>query len=114
MDCFLSLVKNKKVFNVRTSTKQLICTTCICAKLLQSCLTLCDPTDCSPPGSYPWDSPGGKNTGMGCHILPPGDLPDQGSNPPLLHPLHWQAGSSPIAPSGKPDMYHRYNKNVAL
>ena len=22
-----------------------------CAKLLQSCLTLCDPMDCSPPGS---------------------------------------------------------------
>ena len=24
---------------------------CVCAKLLQSCLTLCDPTDCSLPGS---------------------------------------------------------------
>ena len=24
---------------------------CACAKSLQSCLTLCDPTDCSPPGS---------------------------------------------------------------
>ena len=23
----------------------------VCAKLLQSCLTLCDPMDCSPPGS---------------------------------------------------------------
>ena len=39
------------------------------AKLLQSCLTLCDPIDGSPPGSpHPWDSPG-KNTGMGCHFL---------------------------------------------
>ena len=35
------------------------------AKLLQSCLTLCDPIDGSPPG---WDSPG-KNTGVGCHFL---------------------------------------------
>ena len=25
--------------------------TCVCAKSLQSCLTLCDPMDCSPPGS---------------------------------------------------------------
>ena len=25
--------------------------TCVCAMLLQSCLTLCDPTDCSLPGS---------------------------------------------------------------
>ena len=32
----------------------------------------------------------------------PGDLSNQGSNPCLLHLLHWQAGSLPIAPSGKP------------
>ena len=39
------------------------------AKLLQSCLTVCDPRDGSPPGSpSPWDSPG-KNTGVGCHFL---------------------------------------------
>ena len=35
------------------------------AKSLQSCPTLCDPTDGSPPGSpRPWDSPG-KNSGPG-------------------------------------------------
>ena len=38
------------------------------AKSLQSCLTLCDSTDGSPPGSHPWDSPG-KKTGVGCHFL---------------------------------------------
>ena len=39
------------------------------AKSLQSCPTLCDPIDGSPPGSpHPWDSPG-KNTGVGCHFL---------------------------------------------
>ena len=38
-------------------------------KSLQSCPTLCDPIDGSPPGSpCPWDSPS-KNTGMGCHSL---------------------------------------------
>ena len=38
------------------------------AKSLQSCPTLCDPIDVSPPGSpHPWDSPG-KNTGVGCHF----------------------------------------------
>ena len=36
------------------------------AKLLQSCLTLCDLTDSRLP--HPWDSPG-KNTGVGCHFL---------------------------------------------
>ena len=43
---------------------------CCCwavAKSLQSCLTLCDPTD--PTRLLcPWDSPG-KNTGVGCHFL---------------------------------------------
>ena len=39
------------------------------AKSLQSCPTLYDPRDGSPPGSpRPWDSPG-KNTGVGCHFL---------------------------------------------
>ena len=38
------------------------------AKLPQSCPTLYDPIDGSPPGSRPWDSPG-KNTGVGCHFL---------------------------------------------
>ena len=43
------------------------------AKSLQSCPTLCDPRDSSPPGSprhqnRPWDSPG-KNTGVSCHFL---------------------------------------------
>ena len=38
-------------------------------KSLQSCPTLCDPIDGSPPGSpRPRDSPG-KNTGVGCHFL---------------------------------------------
>ena len=39
------------------------------AKSLQSCLTLCNPIDRSPPRLLrPWDSPG-KNTGVGCHFL---------------------------------------------
>ena len=39
------------------------------AKSFQSCPTLCDPIDGSPPRlPHPWDSPG-KNTGVGCHFL---------------------------------------------
>ena len=37
-------------------------------KLLQLCLTLCDPMDYSPDSSIHGDSPG-KNTGVGCHAL---------------------------------------------
>ena len=39
------------------------------AKSLQSCPTLCDPIDGSPPRlRHPWDSPG-NNAGVGCHFL---------------------------------------------
>ena len=36
---------------------------------LQSCLTLCDPMDCSLPGSSVHGDSPGKNTGVGCHAL---------------------------------------------
>ena len=47
-----------------------------------------------------WDSPG-KNTGVDCHALLQGIFPTQGSNLHFLHPLHWQAGSLPLAPPWK-------------
>ena len=51
----------------------------------QSCPTLCDPMDCSPPvSSVNGDSPG-KNTEVGCHDILQGIFPTQGSNPGLLH-----------------------------
>ena len=34
--------------------------------VVQSCLTLGDPMDCSPPGSSVHGDPRGKNTGVGC------------------------------------------------
>ena len=51
---------------------------CRYAKSLQSCLTLCDPKDYSPPGSSIHGIPQvkKKNTGVGCHD-PPEVLPDQ-------------------------------------
>ena len=39
---------------------------------------------------------------MGCHALLQRIFPTQGSNPSLLSLLHWQAGSLPLAPPGKP------------
>ena len=51
----------------------------------QLCLTLCSPMSYSAPGySVHGDSPG-KNTGVGCHFLPQGIFPTQGSNPGLPH-----------------------------
>ena len=40
----------------------------VAVKSLQLCPTLCDPMDCSPPGSSALGFPG-KNTGVGCHCL---------------------------------------------
>ena len=52
----------------------------------QSCPTLCDPRDCSVPGSsVPGDPPGMKNTEVGCHILFQGMFPTQELNWDLLH-----------------------------
>ena len=47
-----------------------------------------------------WDSPG-KNTGVGCQVLLQGILPTQGSNVPLLDPVHWQSGSLQLSPPRK-------------
>ena len=56
-----------------------------CAKSCQSCPTLCDPVDCSLPGSsIHGDSPG-KNTGMSCYALLQGIFTMQGSNQGLPH-----------------------------
>ena len=57
---------------------------CVHANLLQSCLTLCDPMDCSPQAPHPWDSPG-KNIGVGCRALLQGIFPTRESNLGLLH-----------------------------
>ena len=51
----------------------------------QSCLTLCDPTECNPPGSSVLGDSPGKNTGVGCHALLQGIFPTQGLNPGPLH-----------------------------
>ena len=74
---------------------------CVCAKFLQSCLTLCHPMDCSTWGSsVPGNSPG-KNAGVGSHFLLQGIFPIQGPSPHLLCFLHWKAGSLTLAPPGK-------------
>ena len=39
------------------------------AKVLQSCLTLGNPMDCSPPGSSVHGDSSGKNTGVGGRAL---------------------------------------------
>ena len=67
----------------------------------QSCSTLCEPMDCSPPGpSVHGDSPG-KSTTVGWPWPPPGDLPNLGTEP-RSHAL--QADSLPSEPPRKPSL----------
>ena len=53
--------------------------------IVQSHPTLCDPMDCSPPGSSVHSDSPGKNTGVGSLALLPGIFPTQGSNQGLPH-----------------------------
>ena len=54
------------------------------ALVAQACPALCDPMDCSPPGSSVQNSPG-KNTEVDCHALLQGVSLTQGLNLHLLH-----------------------------
>ena len=76
-----------------------------CCRLgTKSCLTLCNPMDCSPVGSScPWDFPG-KNTGAGCYFLLQGIFQTQGSNSPFLY---CQVGSLLLDHQGSPDYSYR-------
>ena len=71
----------------------------------QSCPTLCEPMDCSQPGSPVHGIFSGKNAGMGCHLLLQGIFPTQGSNLCLLHWSPALVGKFfTTAPPGKPSL----------
>ena len=59
---------------------------CMCAKLLQLCLTLCDLTDCSPQGSSVRGILQAKNIAVGCHFLLQEIFLTQGLNLCLMSP----------------------------
>ena len=55
------------------------------SKVAQSCLTLCNPMDCSLPGSSIHGDFPNESSGVGCHFLLQEIVPTQGLNPGLLH-----------------------------
>ena len=84
---------------------------CIHAKSLQSCPTLCDPMDCSPPGS---SIPGILQARILEWVAMPSS---RGSSRPRdwtesLCLLHWRAGSLPLAPPGKPKLPNTLSLNM--
>ena len=72
-------------------------------KVTQSCLTLCDPRDCSLPGSSDYGT-FWKNTGVGCHALLQGNLPDPRIEPTSLVFPTLQANSLPLQHLGSPSV----------
>ena len=82
---------------------------CICAKSLQSCLTLCDPMDCNPPGSFVHGTLQARILEWVAVPSSRGIFPTQGMKPHLLSLLLWQAGSLPLASCGKP-LYREYTR----
>ena len=75
------------------------------------CPTLCDPMDCSPPGSSVHGDSPGKNTGVGSRALLQGIFPTQRSN---LCLLLWQGNSLPLNHLGSPYMHIHTNKYVCV
>ena len=83
--------------NIREGVNLLVGNECVCAQLL----TLCKPMACSLLVSFVYAIFPGKNTRVSCHFLLQGIFPTQGLNLCLLHLLHWEADSLPLAPPGK-------------
>ena len=91
------------------SRTSLFCPSSVLCLVTQLCPTLCDPMDCSLPGScvhgilqariLEWVAmPSSRGSS-----LPKDRTP--GSNSTLSHLLHWQAGSLPLAPPGRPQWH---------
>ena len=75
---------------------------CTHGKSLQWCLTLCDPMECGLPGSSVHGISQARILEWVAMPLLQGIFPTQGLSPCLLCLLHWQAGSLPLVPPGKP------------
>ena len=71
--------------NVLSEARKDSCAVAVLCLVTQSCLTLCNSMDGSPPGSPFHGDSLGKNAGVGCHALLQGIFPTQGSNLGLLH-----------------------------
>ena len=79
------LLKCRKFWHVWFCYIDCVCV-CVCVKVAQSCPTLCEPLDCSVPGSSAHGIPQArKNTRVASCSLLQRISPTQGSNPGLPH-----------------------------
>ena len=91
----------QKIFANYVSGKGLVTRIYVLCLVAQLCPTLCDPTDCSSPGSSVHGVSPGKNTEVGGQAVLQGIFPTQGSNPTQGSPA-LQAHSLPGEPPGNP------------
>ena len=80
--------------------EEFFCSLCVCNSVVSGSL---QPHGLQPTRLLCLQHFPGKNAGVGCHFLLQGIFPTQGSNSYLLCLLHWQAGSLPLVPPGKPN-----------
>ena len=81
------------------------------AKSLQSCPTLCNPMDCSPPGSPIHRILQARILEWAPMPLSRGIFPTWESKLCPLCLLHWQMGSLPLVPLGKPLLNNKLPQN---
>ena len=85
-----------------------------CLLSFQSCLTLCDPMDCSPSGSSVLGILQARMLEWSCHAPLQGIFPAQGPNLQLFRLLHWQADSLSLVPPAKPCSSTNEPKTLSL
>jgi len=101
-DVCVLLISGQLTISMKRPLYVCVCV-CVCDVCAQLCLTLCNPMDCSVPGSSVHGISQGKNTGVGCHfLLRGGDLPDPGIEPAPLESPTLQADSLPLNHLGSP------------
>jgi len=81
------------------------------SEVTQLCTTLCDPMDCSLPGSSIYGIFQARVLGW-VAISFSRDLPDPGLNPGLLHCRQMLLPSEPQGKSKCPSLMNKYRKNV--
>ena len=85
------------------------------SEIAQSCLTLCDPMDCSLPGSSIHGIFPGKNIGVGCHFLLQGIFQTQGLNLGLPHcrqMLYLLSHQGSLLLSEGGHFFHKFNNST--
>ena len=96
--------------SLKLNSRECVCVhVCVCLHVCgcalshnhaQSCLTLCDPMDCSPQASLSMEFLQSRIPEWFAIFYSRGIFLTQGSNPRLLHLLPWQADSLPLCHVG--------------